>query len=108
VARLDPALPTLTNVRFRLARPGAGWESEDIYGKVLGSDQDGAVSLTRIRFTSVTDADAETIAALVEAGGTNLAATDASEGASDDGAREPRRVPPDVITLTDQFRRLGH
>jgi class 3 adenylate cyclase len=66
VARLDPALPALTNVRLRLARPGAGWESADIYGKVLGSDQDGARSLTRIRFTSVTDADAETIAALVE------------------------------------------
>src|SRR5262245_43182268 len=68
VARLDPALPALTNVRLRLARPGAGWESADIYGKVLGSDQAGARSLTRIRFTSVTDADAETIAALVEPG----------------------------------------
>jgi class 3 adenylate cyclase len=66
VARLDPALPALTNVRLRLARPGAGWESADIYGKVLGSDQDGERSLTRIRFTSVTDADAETIAALIE------------------------------------------
>jgi class 3 adenylate cyclase len=66
VARLDPAPPVLTNVRLRLARPGAGWESADIYGKVLGSEQDGARPLTRIRFTSVTDADAETIASLVE------------------------------------------
>jgi class 3 adenylate cyclase len=66
VARLAPALPALTNVRFRLARPDVGWESEDIYGKVLDADQDDAGSLTRIRFTSVTDADAETIAALVE------------------------------------------
>jgi class 3 adenylate cyclase len=68
VARLDWALPALTNVRLRLTRPGAGWESADIYGKVLGSDQDGVRSLTRIHFTSVTDADAETIAALVEPG----------------------------------------
>src|SRR5262249_14373122 len=41
VARLDAALPALTNVRLRLAQPPAGWESADIYGKVLGSDQDG-------------------------------------------------------------------
>jgi class 3 adenylate cyclase len=66
VARLDPALTPLTNVRFRLARPDPGWESADIYGKVVATERDGAGSLTRIRFTSVTDADAEAIGALVE------------------------------------------
>ncbi len=67
VARLEPPLPVLTNVRFRLARPASDWQSADIYGKVLGTSEDGASSLTRIRFTSVTDADAETIATLIDA-----------------------------------------
>ncbi len=66
VARFDAALTPLTNVRFRLARPDPGWESADIYGKVVATERDGAGSLTRIRFTSVTDADAEAIGALVE------------------------------------------
>jgi class 3 adenylate cyclase len=66
VARFDAALTPLTNLRFRLARPDPGWESEDIYGKVVATEHDGAGPLTRIRFTSVTDADAEAIGALVE------------------------------------------
>jgi class 3 adenylate cyclase len=63
VARLGVALAPLTNVRLRLARPG--WESEDIYGKVVETEHDDTGPLTRIRFTSLTDADAEAIEALV-------------------------------------------
>ncbi len=48
-----------------LAQPDAGWESEDIYGKVVSAERDDAGPLTRIRFTSVTDADAEAIGAMV-------------------------------------------
>jgi class 3 adenylate cyclase len=67
VARLDTALPPLTNVRLRLIYT-AGHESEDIYGKVTREEPgDGTRPLTRIRFTSVTDADAEAVAALVTA-----------------------------------------
>ncbi|HYB42076.1 MAG TPA: adenylate/guanylate cyclase domain-containing protein [Candidatus Methylomirabilis sp.] len=63
-ARIDTELPPLTNVRFRLAYPGEARESGDIYGKVVRSEP-GDAALTRIHFTSVTDADAETIEALV-------------------------------------------
>jgi class 3 adenylate cyclase len=65
VARFDAALTRLTNVRLRLARPDPSWESEDIYGKVVGTERDDGGLLTRIHFTSVTDADAEAIGALV-------------------------------------------
>jgi class 3 adenylate cyclase len=65
LARFDAQLALLTNVRLRLGRPDAGWESEDIYGKVVGTEGDDAGLLTRIRFTSVTDADREAIGALV-------------------------------------------
>jgi class 3 adenylate cyclase len=66
VARLDATLAPLTNVRLRLARAHQAWESEDIYGKVVGTERGDTGFLTRIHFTSVTDADAEIIGALVE------------------------------------------
>jgi class 3 adenylate cyclase len=65
VARLDTALSPLTNVRFRLVYPDRDGESQDIYGKVVKDEQPGAGGLTRIHFTSVTDADALAIEALV-------------------------------------------
>ena len=72
VARLDAELEPLTNVRFRLAYADPDRESQDIYGKVVGGTvvQDERASLTpltRIHFTSVTDADAEAIEGLVGA-----------------------------------------
>ncbi len=63
VARLDRALPPLTNVRLRLAYPDTGGRSGDIYGKVTLE----AGALTRIHFTSVTEPDAQAIEALVSA-----------------------------------------
>ena len=38
----------------------------DIYGKIIRDDHAASSALTRIHFTSVTDADTETIAALVK------------------------------------------
>ncbi|HXJ83315.1 MAG TPA: adenylate/guanylate cyclase domain-containing protein [Candidatus Methylomirabilis sp.] len=65
VARLDGMLTPMTNVRLRMACADRGWESEDIYGKVVATERGDAGPLTRIRFTSVTDADAVAIGALV-------------------------------------------
>jgi hypothetical protein len=61
-ARLDPdqpALAPLTNVRLRLTFPTLGQESEDLYGKVMGSEPapPGEGLLTRIGLTSVTAVD---------------------------------------------------
>jgi class 3 adenylate cyclase len=78
VARLDTALAPLTNVRLRLRDPRTGWESGDIYGKVTREEPGDTRPLTRIRFTSVTDADAGTLDALV-AGSTTASLRDLSE-----------------------------
>jgi len=67
VARLDTPLVPLTNVRLRLAYPDPTRESADIYGKVVSDERAGDGVLTRIHFTSVTDADAESIGALIGA-----------------------------------------
>jgi class 3 adenylate cyclase len=68
VARLDAPLATLTNVRFRLSWGEPARESEDIYGKVVADERADGDSLTRIHFTSITDADTATIATLVDNG----------------------------------------
>jgi len=73
-ARLDTPLAPLTNVRFRLGYQSPAGESADIYGKVIRDDQpamirdDHAASppLTRIRFTSITDTDTQTIESLIK------------------------------------------
>jgi class 3 adenylate cyclase len=59
VARLATPLDPLTNIRMRLrytAPPAA--ESEDMYGKVVRADGDGAERLIRIHLTSTSDTDA--------------------------------------------------
>jgi adenylate cyclase len=67
VARLGSVLAPLTNVRLRLEYAEPARESADIYGKVVEGEPGGDGALTRIHFTSVTDADTETIEALVQA-----------------------------------------
>jgi hypothetical protein len=59
VARLATPLDPLTNIRMRLryTTPPAA-ESEDMYGKVVRADGDGAERLIRIHLTSTSDADA--------------------------------------------------
>jgi len=66
-ACLDAQLAPLTNVKLRLGYPGAGRESGDIYGKVMGEEPGETRPVTRIHFTSVTSTDAEAVEALVAA-----------------------------------------
>ena len=56
-ARVERPLPPLTSLRVRLSYPGLGYDSGDLYGKVVGSDADAGESLVRIRLTSLDAAD---------------------------------------------------
>jgi len=58
IAHLAIPLEPLTNVRLRLRYSAQGPESEDIYGKVVGADGEGAEQLSRIHLTSTSDTDA--------------------------------------------------
>jgi class 3 adenylate cyclase len=73
VARLEAPLVPLTNVRLRLADLDGGRESGDIYGKVMAAEASEGERLTRIHLTSVTDADASTIEALLGGAHGNVA-----------------------------------
>ena len=55
--RFGGTLPLLTNLRFRLNYPGLGYESGDLYGKVIGTEQHEGASVTRIRLTSIDPVD---------------------------------------------------
>jgi class 3 adenylate cyclase len=55
--RLDGSLPPLTNLRFRLNYPGLGYDSGDLYGKVIGTEPHQGTPVTRIRLTSVDPID---------------------------------------------------
>ncbi|MBI2162403.1 MAG: HAMP domain-containing protein [Candidatus Rokubacteria bacterium] len=55
--RLDAPLPQLTNVRLRLNYPGLGYDSGDLYGKIVGEAQRDGERLTQIRLTSVDPVD---------------------------------------------------
>jgi len=57
-ARLASPLQPLTNVRLRLRYSEHGPDSEDIYGKIVRADGDGAERLSRIHLTFTSDADA--------------------------------------------------
>jgi hypothetical protein len=69
VARLEVALPPLTNVRVRLDYPSLGRASDDLYGKVVGVDPGGDGRVHRIHLTSVTDADQTVIDTVLAASG---------------------------------------
>lgn len=55
--RLDGTLPMLTNLRFRLNYPGLGYDSGDLYGKVIAIEQHQDTPITRIRLTSIDPVD---------------------------------------------------
>ena len=59
--RLDTSLRPLTNVRLRLTYPILGQHSGDLYGKVLATEQQQGVCVTRIRLTSVDAIDQKII-----------------------------------------------
>ena len=50
---LDAALAPLANVRLRLNYPGLGYDSGDLYGKVVGVEERAGGRVYRIRLTSV-------------------------------------------------------
>ena len=47
----------LTNLRFRLNYPGLGYDSGDLYGKVIAIEQHQGTPITRIRLTSIDPVD---------------------------------------------------
>ncbi len=55
--RLAAPLAPLTNVRLRLNYPGLGYDSGDLYGKVVGEEKRNGERMTRIRLTSVDAVD---------------------------------------------------
>jgi len=59
--RLDGSLPLLTNLRFRLNYPGLGYDSGDLYGKVIGTEEQESTWITRIRLTSIDPLDAKVL-----------------------------------------------
>jgi class 3 adenylate cyclase len=67
-ARLDEALPPLTNVKLRLSFPGLGYDSGDLYGKIVGESDHHGTRLTRIRLTSLDADDQKVLETLVENG----------------------------------------
>jgi class 3 adenylate cyclase len=56
LARVDRPLPPRANLRVRLSYPGLGYDSGDLYGKVMQTDS-GGEALARIRLTSLDAAD---------------------------------------------------
>jgi adenylate cyclase len=58
---LHTSLQPLTNVRLRLGYPDLGYDSGDLYGKVLAEEQQHGVCMTRIRLTSVDAMDQKII-----------------------------------------------
>jgi len=79
VARLDTALPALTNLTLRIAYPDGG-ESLDIYGKITRLEPSDGAPLVRIHFTSMTPADTRAIERLVATPAGALAAGAAPAG----------------------------
>jgi class 3 adenylate cyclase len=64
--RLDGSLPPLTNLRFRLNYPGLGYDSGDLYGKVIGIEQHEETPVTRIRLTSTDPVDQKILETFLE------------------------------------------
>ena len=64
--RLDGTLPLLTNLRFRLNYPGLGYDSGDLYGKVIGTEQQEGTPVTRIRLTSIDPVDQQILETFFE------------------------------------------
>jgi class 3 adenylate cyclase len=60
--RLRAPLPPLTNVRLTLTYPALGRHSGDLYGKVVSGAPE---TLTRVRLTSIDDADERVFASLL-------------------------------------------
>ena len=55
--RVEGVLRPLSNLRFQLNYPGLGYDSGDLYGKVVGTESYEGTPVTRIRLTSVDPVD---------------------------------------------------
>ena len=55
--RVEGVLRPLSNLRFQLNYPGLGYDSGDLYGKVIGTESYEGTPVTRIRLTSVDPVD---------------------------------------------------
>ena len=55
--RIEGVLRPLSNLRFQLNYPGLGYDSGDLYGKVVGTESYEGTPVTRIRLTSVDPVD---------------------------------------------------
>ncbi|MBI4272166.1 MAG: HAMP domain-containing protein [Candidatus Rokubacteria bacterium] len=55
--RIEGVLRPLSNLRFQLNYPGLGYDSGDLYGKVVGTESYAGTPVTRIRLTSVDPVD---------------------------------------------------
>ncbi len=64
--RLDGALPPLSSLRFRLNYPGLGYDSGDLYGKVIGTAPAEGALVTRIRLTSIDPVDQKILETFLE------------------------------------------
>ena len=65
-ARLDAALAPLTNVRLRLNYPGLGYDSGDLYGKIVDQEERTGQRVYRIRLTSVDAVDQKILETFLE------------------------------------------
>jgi class 3 adenylate cyclase len=65
VTRLGAPLAPLANVRLRLRFPALGQDSEEIYGKVVGIEQEPDGWVARITFTSINAADQRILESLL-------------------------------------------
>jgi adenylate cyclase len=63
---LEGSLPPLANLKLRLEYPGLGYGSGDLYGKVVGREEREGAPLTRIRLTSVDEADQKVLEMFLE------------------------------------------
>src|SRR5216117_60818 len=64
--RLDGTLPLLTNLRFRLNYPGLGYDSGDLYGKVIGTELHEGTPVMRISLTSIDPVDQQILETFFE------------------------------------------
>jgi hypothetical protein len=64
--RLDSTLRALSNLRFRLTYPRLGYDSGDLYGKVIGIEPHEGTSVTRIHLTSIDPVDQQILETFLE------------------------------------------
>ncbi len=70
-ARLDRRAPVMTNLRLRVRYPRLEQDSEDLYGKVVGEEEQAGTWVTRIGLTSIDAADQQIFEGFLRSGGSD-------------------------------------